>query len=200
MSWHSLLFKQRSLLLGLNNFSAVGNLQTFQFISTFFVVYLHVCMVIQLAVSMIFIGRVVLAGKRKNNSPLPPKEGLILRFSLDRCNAQCDATKKRSLISPIYTTEKKKWVRTHRKVGTDQIFLLHKLSVPRFHETDPDSIFSGFLAIGRTMPPKPKKKKRVRTPFAVRKRCFKASSFRTMFFMWACRALPWFRACVPLPF
>ena len=101
-----LTFSQRSLRLGLNNFSRVGNLQTFRFILTFFVVYLHVCMVIQLAVSMIFIGRVVLAGKRKNNSPLPPKEGLILRFSLDRCNAQCDATKKRSLRSPIYTTEK----------------------------------------------------------------------------------------------
>ena len=39
---NTLLFKQRSLLLCLNNFSGVGNLQTFRFISTFFVVYLHV--------------------------------------------------------------------------------------------------------------------------------------------------------------
>ena len=36
---------------------------------------------------MIFIGWVVPVGKGKNNSPLPTKEGLILRFSLDRCNA-----------------------------------------------------------------------------------------------------------------
>ena len=78
-------------MLGLNNFSAVGNLQTFRFISTFFVVYLHVCMVIQLAVSMIFIGRIVLVGKRKNNSPLPPKEGLILalQFGSVQCPVRC---------------------------------------------------------------------------------------------------------------
>ena len=39
---------------------------------------------------------------------------------------------------------------------------------------------------------KKKEKKRVRTPFAVRKRCVKASSFRSIFFMSACCALRWF--------
>ena len=61
-------------------------------------------------------------------------------------------------VSEAPFTPQKKWVRTQRKVGTDQIFLPRKLFVPCFHETDPDSIFSGFLAIGRTMAPKPKKK------------------------------------------
>ena len=42
----------------------------------------------------------------------------------------------------------KKWVQTHRKVGTDQIFFRCKPSVPCLHEMDPDSLFSGFGAIG----------------------------------------------------
>ena len=90
----------------------------------------------------------------------------------------------------------KKWVRTHKKVGTDQIFLPCKPSVPCFYEMGPDSLFSGFGAIGGYGPKT--EKKRVRTPFPDRKRCVNASSFRTirtLFFMWACRALRWFRAC-----
>ena len=59
---------------------------------------------------------------------------------------------------------RKKWVRTHKKVGTDQIFLPRKLFVPCFYEMDPDSIFSVFLAIGRTMAPKSKKKKKQSGP------------------------------------
>ena len=42
--------------------------------------------------------------------------------------------------SPIYTTEKK-WVRTRKKVGTDQIFFPCKPSVLCFHEMGPDSLF-----------------------------------------------------------
>ena len=52
---------------------------------------------------------------------------------------------------------RKKWVRTHRKVGTDQIFLPCKPSVPCFHEMDPDSLFSGFGAIGGYDPKTEKK-------------------------------------------
>ena len=56
--------------------------------------------------------------------------------------------------SPIYTTEKKKWVRTCKTVGTDQIFFPCKPSVLCFHEMDPDSLFRV------SMVPKPKKKKK----------------------------------------
>ena len=42
---------------------------------------------------------------------------------------------------------RKKWVRTHKKVGTDQIFLPRKPSLRCFHGMDPDSLFSGFGAI-----------------------------------------------------
>ena len=52
---------------------------------------------------------------------------------------------------------------------------------------DPDSLFSGFGAIGGYGPKA--EKKQVRTPFAGRKRCVNASSFHTIFFMWACCAL-----------
>ena len=52
---------------------------------------------------------------------------------------------------------RKKWVRTHKKVGTDQIFLPCKPSVPCFHEMDPDSLFSGFGAIGGYDPKAEKK-------------------------------------------
>ena len=52
---------------------------------------------------------------------------------------------------------RKKWVPTHRKVGTDQIFLLCKPSVSCFHEMDPDSLFSGFGAIGGYGPKTEKK-------------------------------------------
>ena len=82
-----------------------------------------------------------------------------------------------SHLSPIYTTQKNG-------------------SVPCFYEVGPDSLFSGFGAIGGYGPKT--EKKRVRTPFPDRKRCVNASSFRTirtLFFMWACRALRWFRAC-----
>ena len=103
------------------------------------------------------------------------------------------ARKKKEDLSPIYTTEKKG---SHKKVGTDQIFLPCKPSVPCFHEMDPDLLFSGLGAIGGYGPKTPQK--RVRTPFAVRKRCVNACSFRTIFFMWACRALRWFRACLLL--
>ena len=37
-----------------------------------------------------------------------------------------------------------------KKVGTDQIFLPCKPSVPCLHEMDPDSLFSGFGTIGKT--------------------------------------------------
>ena len=67
------------------------------------------------------------------------------------------------------------------KVGMDHIFLPCKPSVPCFHEMDPNSIFSGFEAIGGYGPKT--EKKRVRTPLAVRKRCVNASSFRTIFSM-----------------
>ena len=53
---------------------------------------------------------------------------------------------------------RKKWVQTHRKVGTDQIFFPCKPSVPCFHEMDPDSLFSGFGAIGGYGPKTEKKK------------------------------------------
>ena len=82
-----------------------------------------------------------------------------------------------SHLSPIYTTQKNG-------------------SVPCFYEMGPDSLFSGFGAIGGYGPKT--EKKRIRTPFPDRKRCVNASSFRTIrtfFFMWACRALRWFRAC-----
>ena len=85
---------------------------------------------------------------------------------------------------------------SHKKGGTDQIFLPCKPSVPCFHEMDPDLLFSGLGAIGGYGPKTPQK--RVRTPFAVRKRCVNACSFRTIFFTWACRALRWFRACLLL--
>ena len=71
---------------------------------------------------------------------------------------------------------RKKWVRTHKKVGTNKIFLPRKPYVPCVHEMDLDSLFSGFGAIGG-YDPKTEKKKRVRTPFAVRKRRVNASSF-----------------------
>ena len=64
---------------------------------------------------------------------------------------------------------KNKWVPTHRKVGTDQIFLLCKASVSCFHEMDPNSLFSGFGAIGG-YGPKTEKKKTSPDPF----RCSKA--------------------------
>ena len=51
----------------------------------------------------------------------------------------------------------KKWVRTHKKVGTDQIFLPCKPSVPCFYEMGPDSLFSGFGAIGGYGPKTEKK-------------------------------------------
>ena len=69
-----------------------------------------------------------------------------------------------------------------------------KPSVPCFHEMDPDSPFSGCLW------PQNRKKKRVWTPFAVRKRRVNSSSFSTIFFMWTCRAFRWFRTCVLLHF
>ena len=43
-------------------------------------------------------------------------------------------------------------------------------------------------------------KKWVWTPFAVRNCSVNASLFRTIFFMWACRTLQWFCACVLLYF
>jgi len=58
---------------------------------------------------------------------------------------------------PIYTTEKK-WVRTRKKVGTDQIFFPCKPSVLCFPEMDPDSLF---LVLGpwAAVAPEPTKKK-----------------------------------------
>ena len=63
--------------------------------------------------------------------------------------------------SPIYTTEKK-WVRTRKKVGTDQIFFPCKPSVLCFHEMDPDSLF---LVLGpwAAMATKAKKKRKKKT-------------------------------------
>lgn len=43
-------------------------------------------------------------------------------------------------IAP-FTLQKKKWVRTRKKVGTDQIFFPCKPSVLCFHEMGPDSLF-----------------------------------------------------------
>ena len=65
--------------------------------------------------------------------------------------------KKKEDLSPIYTTEKKG---SHKKVGTDQIFLPCKPSASCFHEMDPDLLFSGLAAIGGygPQPPPPKKK------------------------------------------
>ena len=51
-----------------------------------------------------------------------------------------------------------------QKVGTDQIFLPCKPSVPCLHEIDPDSLFSGFGAIG-AYGPKTEKKKNESGPF-----------------------------------
>ena len=65
---------------------------------------------------------------------------------------------------------RKKWVRTHKKVGTNKLFF-------------PCKPYLGFGAIGGYGPKTEKKKKLVRTPFAVRKRCVNAPSFRTIFFM-----------------
>ena len=47
---------------------------------------------------------------------------------------------------------RKKWVPTHRKVGTDQIFPYHV-----FMKMDPNSLFSGFGAIGGYGPKTEKK-------------------------------------------
>ena len=41
----------------------------------------------------------------------------------------------------------KKWVRTHKKVGTDQIFLPCKPSVPCFYEMGPDSCQAKELSV-----------------------------------------------------
>ena len=54
---------------------------------------------------------------------------------------------------------RKKWVRTHKKVGTDQIFLPCKPSVLCFNETDTDSLFSGFGVISGYGPQTEKKNK-----------------------------------------
>ena len=64
------------------------------------------------------------------------------------------ARKKKEDLSPIYTTEKKG---SHKKVGTDQIFLPCKPSVPCFHEMDPDSLFSGLGGHRRLWPQNPPK-------------------------------------------
>ena len=72
-----------------------------------------------------------------------------------------------------------------KKVGMNQIFLPCKPSVPCLHEMDPDSLFSGFGAIGAYGPKT--EKKTTPDPFCCSKRCVNASSFR---------ALLWFRACV----
>ena len=71
--------------------------------------------------------------------------------------------KERGLKPHLY--HRKKRVRNHKKVGTDQIFLPCKPSVPCFHEMDPDLLFSGLAAIGGYGPKTPQK--RVRSPFAV---------------------------------
>ena len=63
------------------------------------------------------------------------------------------ARKEKEDLSPIYTTEKKG---SHKKVGTDQIFLPCKPSVPCFHEMDPDLLFSVLGAIGVYGPKPPK--------------------------------------------
>ena len=47
---------------------------------------------------------------------------------------------------------RKKWVPTHRKVGTDR-----DISISCFHEMDPNSLFSGFGAIGGYGPKTEKK-------------------------------------------
>ena len=131
--------------------------------------------------------------------------GSLLNFStllfLGRVSCHCFTSEQFFVpVKPPFTTLKphlhyrKKWVRTHKKVGTDQIFLPCKPSVPCFHEMDTDSPFSGFGVIGGYGPKT--EKKRVPIPFTVRKRSVNASSFRTIVFMWACRALWWFRACV----
>ena len=63
-----------------------------------------------------------------------------------------------------------------KKVGTDQIFLPCKPSVPCLHEMDPDSLFSGFGAIGAYGPKT--EKKTSPDPFCCSKRCVNTSSFR----------------------
>ena len=55
-------------------------------------------------------------------------------------------------VTPMKTeapfTLQKKMSPDRKKVGTDQIFLPSKPSVPCLHEIDPDSLFSGFGGIG----------------------------------------------------
>ena len=63
-----------------------------------------------------------------------------------------------------------------KKVGTDQIFLPCKPSVPCLHEMDPDSLFSGFGTIGAHGPKT--EKKTSPDPFCCSKRCVNTSSFR----------------------
>ena len=68
--------------------------------------------------------------------------------------------------SPIYTTEKK-WVRTRKKVGTDQIFFPCKPSVLCFHEMGPDSLF--WFLWPKTEKKKKKKRKTSPDPFCCSK-------------------------------
>ena len=116
----------------------------------------------------------------KPGSPTPCKQGLSYQDGGLMGHLHDDIV----LLLKPHLHYTKKWARTHKKVGTDQIFLPCKPSVPCFYEMGPDSLFSGFGAIGGYGPKT--EKKRVRTPFPDRKRCVNASSFRTirtLFFM-----------------
>ena len=73
-------------------------------------------------------------------------------------------------------TLQKKMIPDRKKVGTDQIFLPCKPSVLCLHEMDPDSLFSGFGAIGAYGPKT--EKKTSADPFCCSKRCVNTSSFR----------------------
>ena len=82
--------------------------------------------------------------------------------------------------SPIYTTEKKGSVPVKKLVRTRYFFLVN---LPYYvFQNGSGLAFSGFGAMGG-YGPRTEKKKRVRIPFAVRKRCANASSFRTIFSM-----------------
>ena len=70
---------------------------------------------------------------------------------------------------------RKKWVRTHKKVGTNKLFFPCKPYVPCVREMNPDSLFSGFGAIAAYGPKTEKKKKTSPDPFC----CSKALCKRT---------------------
>ena len=85
-----------------------------------------------------------------HKNPAFSKKIKILEIETDRKILCKDRNKRRLQAKAPFTLRK--------KMGPDQIFLPCKPSVPCFHEIDPDSLFSGFGAIGGYGPKTEKKK------------------------------------------